>query len=46
MVDLYRVSPGAEQSSGDLHRAPVYVSSAVLGGAMVGLRIAFGPRRK
>src|SRR6266436_906102 len=46
MADLYRVSTGMEQSSGDLHRAPVYVSSAVLGGAMVGARIAFGPRRK
>jgi hypothetical protein len=46
MVDLYRVSTGVEQSSGDLHRAQVYVSSAVLGGAMVGARIAFGPHRK
>jgi hypothetical protein len=46
MTDQHRVSAGAEQSGGDLHRAPVYVSSAVLGGAMVGSRIAFGPRRK
>lgn len=36
MVDLYRVSTGVEQSSGDLHRAPVHVSPAVFGGTMVG----------